>query len=117
MRCMTTKNAPNPDNQVFLRGRLASEPTVRVLPSGDELCSFRLTVPRPPGGRRPVDSLECSSTRPPVRRRVEKATPGDEVEVTGQLHRNFWRGAGGPTSRYEVDVLSARVTSRRRSGA
>lgn len=52
------------DNRVFLRGRLAAEAVIKVLPSGDELCSFRLTVARPPGGRRAVDSLECCTVRP-----------------------------------------------------
>jgi hypothetical protein len=38
-------------NAVTLRGVLADTAVGRVLPSGDELCSFRVTVPRPPGGR------------------------------------------------------------------
>lgn len=105
------------DNRVFLRGRLAAEAVIKVLPSGDELCSFRLTVARPPGGRRAVDSLECCTVRPRARRSVERASPGDELEVTGALHRRFWRGAAGPNSRYEVEVDSARLSARRRSDA
>lgn len=38
-------------NQVYLRGRLAAEPVMRDLPSGDILAIFRLTVDRPPGDR------------------------------------------------------------------
>ena len=34
-------------NQVFLRGRLAAEPLMRELPSGDVLAMFRLTVDAP----------------------------------------------------------------------
>jgi single-strand DNA-binding protein len=109
--------APPDDNQVFLRGRLAAAPVLRQLPSGDELCSFRLTVPRAPGGRVRVDSLDCSTTRARVRRSVDRAEPGDEFEVTGSLHRRFWRSASGLASRYEVDVATARVTARQRSGA
>jgi single-strand DNA-binding protein len=105
------------DNQVFLRGKLAAEVTVRPLPSGDELCAFRLTVARPPGTRVRVDSVDCSTTRARVRRTLERGVPGDEFELSGSLHRRFWRGPSGPSSRYEVDVTSARLSSRRRSGA
>lgn len=105
------------DNQVFLRGRLAVEPTLRELPSGDELCSFRLTVARPPGGRVRVDSLDCSTTKPRVRKTLERTLPGDIVEVTGRLHRRFWRSPTGLASRYEVDVESIRLTTRRRNVA
>jgi single-strand DNA-binding protein len=107
----TTTSSPD-DNQVFLRGRLASTPVLRTLPSGDELCSFRLTVPRPAGDRVRVDSLDCASTRARVRRTVERAEPGDELEVSGSLHRRFWRSPGGLGSRYEVAVGTARVSAR-----
>jgi single-strand DNA-binding protein len=100
------------DNQVFLRGRLAAAPVLRTLPSGDELCTFRLTVARPPGDRARVDSVDCASTRVRVRRSVERAEPGDELEVTGSLHRRFWRSPAGLGSRYEVAVGTARVSAR-----
>jgi single-strand DNA-binding protein len=105
------------DNQVYLRGRLAATPVVREMPSGDELCSFRLTVPRAPGGRVRVDSLDCSTTRARVRTTMARAEPGDEFEVTGSLHRRFWRSPTGLASRYEVDVASARLSARRQTGA
>lgn len=123
---MSTPSAtPYPSaNQVFLRGAVAAAPVVRTLPSGDELCAFRINVPRPPdrasSGRTRVDSIDCASTRALVRRAVQRWSAGDVVEVTGTLHRRFWRGAGGAAaSRYEVDVLTARraVTARRRSDA
>lgn len=117
----TSDDVPNP-NRVYLRGRLGATAQLRVLPSGDELCQFRLTVDRPPGERGRVDCLECASLRARVRRTVARAEPGDELEVTGSLRRRFWRGASGPASRYEVSVETARVTARhrparRRSGA
>ena len=105
------------DNHVFLRGRLAASPVVRELPSGDELCSFRLTIPRPPGSRVRVDSIDCSTTRLRVRRSLERAEPGDQFEVTGSLHRRFWRSPTGPASRFEVEVNSARISARRRNDA
>lgn len=102
------------DNRVFLRGRLAADPTTRTLPSGDELLVFRLTVSRPPGERVRVDSLDCSTTKARVRRTLLTAVPGDEVEVSGRLNRRFWRSPAGLGSRYEVSVGSARLSSRRR---
>ena len=99
------------DNHVFLRGVLAEVPRVRKMPSGDELCSFRLTVPRPKGsfGRTRVDSIECATTRLAVRKAAVRVVPGDVLEVTGSLRRRFWRtGSGSATSRYEVDVVTAR---------
>ena len=108
-----TTSSPD-DNQVFLRGRLAATPVLRILPSGDELCTFRLTVTRPTGDRVRVDSLDCATTRTRVRRTLGRAEPGDELEVTGSLHRRFWRSPAGLGSRYEVTVGTARVSARQR---
>jgi len=113
---MTTDESPAGDNEVFLRGRLAAVAEMRILPSGDELCSFRLTVTRPPGERSRVDSIDCATTSAGVRRKILAAQPGQVVEVRGSLHRRFWRGAAGLASRYEVQVSWAKV-SRRRSDA
>ena len=105
------------DNEVFLRGRLARGASVRELPSGDQLCSFRLTVPRPEGERVRVDSIDCATFSARVRRCLERCATGDELELTGCLRRRFWRSAAGLGSRYEVLVSSARLTRRRRSAA
>jgi len=99
------------DNQVFLRGVLAAEPEIRTLPSGDELCSFRLTVRRASGtfGRARVDSIDCATTRAGPRKAAMRCRPGDVLEVFGTLRRRFWRSSSGaPASRYEVEVASAR---------
>ena len=113
------KNNPrsSEDNQIFLRGRLAASPVVRELPSGDELCSFRLTISRPPGSRVRVDSIDCATTRLRVRRSLERGEPGDQFEVTGSLHRRFWRSQTGLASRFEVEVNSARISARRKTDA
>lgn len=99
-----------PDNLVFLRGRLAETPVERELPSGDVLLSFRLTVPRPPGERVRVDSLECVAVKASLRRTVGRSAPGDELEVEGSLQRRFWRSPTGPASRYAVAATSVRRT-------
>lgn len=117
---MTAIDDHQVDNEVFLRGRLAAEPVCRSLPSGDEIVSFRLTVARPPDKsetRTRVDSIDCATAASRVRRCLERASPGDSLEVTGALHRRFWRGPSGLGSRYEVLVSSARLDRRRRSDA
>ncbi|PZS15840.1 MAG: single-stranded DNA-binding protein [Pseudonocardiales bacterium] len=114
---MDNNDPSSDDNRVFLRGRLAASPVVRRLPSGDELCSFRLTIPRPAGSRARVDSIDCATTRLRVRKSLERADPGDQFEVTGSLHRRFWRSPAGPASRFEVEVVSARISARRRTCA
>jgi single-strand DNA-binding protein len=108
----TLDPASGGDNQVFLRGRLAASPTYRDLPSGDCLAVFRLTVDRPAGERVRVDSIECTSARVRVHNSLERFNPGDEIEVTGSLHRRFWRTPRGPASRYAVDVAGVRAVSR-----
>ena len=110
---MTTDESPTSDNEVFLRGRLATEPELRTMPSGDELCVFRLTVARPPDDRTKVDSIDCASANSRVRRSVLAAQPGQLLEIRGSLHRRFWRGATGLASRYEVQVASAKISRRR----
>lgn len=98
-----------PLNQVSLRGVLAAAPVERELPSGDQLISFRITVKRPADTRARVDSIDCSSTRPVVRRALARYAPGQLVEITGSLRRRFWRGPAGVASRYEVDVASIKM--------
>jgi single-strand DNA-binding protein len=104
---MATDPHSHENNHVALRGVFAGEAVVRTLPSGDELVSFRVTVARPPDDRVRVDSIECASTRPLVRRSAIRCRPGDLVTLSGHLRRRFWRSpAGTPASRYEVEVTS-----------
>jgi single-strand DNA-binding protein len=101
---------PGPVNEVRLTGRLGAPPNRTVLPSGDEVLTFRLVVPRGPDDRRPpsVDTVDCSVWPAGMRRRAGSWVEGDEVAVTGRLRRRFWRGPGGLRSRYEVDVRQGR---------
>ncbi len=108
---------PAPRNEIVLVGRLGAGADTRVLASGDEVTSFRLivrrAVPRRPArGAAPrapvVDTVDCAAWTAALRRTVCGWEPGDVVEVHGALRRRFWRTAGGPASRYEVEVLTAR---------
>lgn len=96
-------------NQVSLRGRLSAAAEQRVLPSGDEVVTFRIVVDRSPGsgrsgGRVTKDTIACVAWRADVRRRVLRLDGGDIVEVEGALRRRFWRSPQGVASRYEVEV-------------
>jgi single-strand DNA-binding protein len=118
----TTRSADGPSravveghNEVVLVGRVSGEPTVRVLPSGDELVSWRLVVGRDhrglsPSGRQlpTVDTIDCVAFKAGVRRTAARWAGGEVIEVRGELRRRFWRGAQGAASRCEVEVLEIR---------
>jgi single-strand DNA-binding protein len=94
---------------------VSGEPTVRVLPSGDELVSWRLVVGRDNRGRSSsgrqlptVDTIDCVAFKAGVRRVAARWIGDEAIEVRGELRRRFWRGAQGAASRCEVEVLEIR---------
>ena len=95
-------------NLVRLRGRVSADPEARMLPSGDEVVSFRLVVPRSAAARcrykQQVDTIECSAWTARLRRTVRRLEAGDSVVVSGELRRRFSRGAHGPMSWVNVDL-------------
>ena len=113
-----TSTAP-PDhesvNLVRLSGRVSATPEARMLPSGDEVVSFRLIVPRSATARRRskqrVDTIECSAWTARLRRSVRRLEAGDAVTVTGELRRRFTRGARGPMNWVNVDLATCEPMS------
>lgn len=105
-------------NLVSLRGRVSSEPAARELPSGTSIVTFRVTVARAKthmtgGSKQTSDWVDCVAWAPRPRRTVASWRTGDTVELEGSLRRRFFRSEGGvPTSRVEVEVLTARVVAR-----
>ena len=97
-------DGPSYLNTVQLRGRWTAA-AERELPSGDLLVTARLVVPRAGGG---VDTVDCAIWPAGLRKRVLAWPDGAQAEVAGSLRRRFWRTPGGPASRYEVEVASAR---------
>lgn len=101
-------------NAVRLGGRVSAAPEARMLPSGDEVVSFRLVVPRSASARRrskqSVDTIECSAWTARLRRSVRRLEAGDVVTVTGELRRRFTRGAAGPMSWVNVDLETCERT-------
>ncbi len=102
-------------NVVRLSGRVSAAPEARLLPSGDEVVSFRLVVPRSASARRRskqrVDTIECSAWTARLRRSVRRLEAGDAVTVTGELRRRFTRGASGPMSWVNVDLETCERTA------
>lgn len=98
------------DNLVRLAGRVSAAPETRVLPSGDEIVTFRLVVRRSAAARRRskqvVDTIECTVWRAALRRSVSRLPAGTEVVVEGELRRRFTRVGGSATSWVGVEVDS-----------
>ncbi len=116
-----TGDQDEPLNEVRLQGRLAADPRLRELPSGDTVWSLRVVVdrPAPTGKERPrqrVDSLECAVWSGRLKRQVERWSAGDVVEVTGALRRRFFRAGGVTASRVEVELSGGRLIRRAGSG-
>jgi single-strand DNA-binding protein len=97
--------AVEPVNEVRLVGRWHGAQE-RELPSGDVVLTARVVVTRAGGG---VDTVDCAVWRLHLRRRVLGWAEGADVEVSGSLRRRFWRTPGGPASRYEVEVATAKL--------
>jgi single-strand DNA-binding protein len=99
-------------NEVLVLGRLSAAAITKLLPSGDEVVSWRLIVDRPPRpGARNYDVLSCVAFKARVRRQALSWQPGDIVEVSGALRHRFWRGPTGIQSKCEVEVeASSRIS-------
>lgn len=104
-------------NEVVLVGRVSHVGEVKELPSGDQVHSWRLVVPRTKSSgaraasasaRRQPDVIDISCWSAATRRTSSRLVEGDTVRVEGALRRRFFRGATGVASRYEVEALVVR---------
>jgi single-strand DNA-binding protein len=108
-------------NEVRLVGRLAADPQLRELPSGDSLWTLRVVVDRAAPARQErsrqrVDSLECAVWSGRLKSQVGRWAVGDVVEVSGTLRRRFFRAGGATASRVEVELSGGRIIRRARTG-
>ena len=108
-------------NEVRLTGRLAADPVLRELPSGDSVWNLRVVVDRPPptGNQKPrqrVDSLECAVWSGRLKKQVKGWQEGDVVQVAGSLRRRFFRAGGATASRVEVELSQGKIIRRAGSG-
>jgi single-strand DNA-binding protein len=97
-------------NEVLLVGRLSAAPEVRVLPSGDEITTWRLVVARDEvaDGRAGQDTLDCTAWSARARKAAAAWQAGDVVEVEGALRRRFWKTPASLASRCEIEVSRGR---------
>ena len=112
----TTKNASDTNvvsvNEVLLTGRVTSGPEERVLPSGDVIVTFRLSMaraatPMSRGSKQQTDWVDCVAFGARCRRTASGWEVGDQVTVEGALRRRFYRAGDGAATRLEVEVLKA----------
>ncbi|TDQ47538.1 single-stranded DNA-binding protein [Actinorugispora endophytica] len=97
-------------NEILLAGRVTAEPSVRELPSGDQLVTWRIAVTRPQSEQRPnqpADPITCVSFRRDMAELTRDWRIGDTVQVTGALRRRFWRSPNGSASVFEVEAKTA----------
>jgi len=101
-------------NDVRLVGRLTGTPALVALPSGDELVTFRISVPRSAraGTTQRVDSVPCTAWTSRLRRSILTWRTGDLVEVSGAVRCRFYQAGGATRSRVEVEATTARVMRR-----
>jgi single-strand DNA-binding protein len=90
-------------NDLLLRGRVSAKALEKELPSGDKIVEFRLIVSRQ--RRDGVDTLDIAAWSAKSRRIALTLKPDEWVEVSGAIHRRFWRGAGGLASRWQVEAV------------
>ena len=101
--------ALDPVNVVILRGHLSRPPEQRLLPSGDVLATFEVTVPASGGVRTETAPVAW----PGAPAAALELAEGEEVVVAGRVRRRFFRAAGAVQSRTEV-VADAVVPLRHR---
>jgi len=90
-------------NDLLLRGRVSAQAIEKELPSGDKVVEFRLIVSR--DKRDGVDTLDIAAWSAKARRFALSLTAGEWIEVSGSVHRRFWRGASGLASRWQVEAV------------
>lgn len=98
-------------NVAILRGRLSRPPEHRLLPSGDAVVSYDVTVPRPSERAETVPVAWVNAPASATDLDVD-----DEVVVVGRVRRRFFRAGGATQSRTEV-VAERVVPTRRRARA
>ena len=90
-------------NDLLLRGRVSALAVEKELPSGDKVVEFRLIVSRL--HRDGVDTLDIAAWSSKTRRIALTLKSNQWVEVSGAVHRRFWKGAAGVSSRWQVEAV------------
>ena len=89
-------------NEVSLIGRLSGVPIEKELPSGDKVVEFRLIVSRLELSG--VDTLDIAAWSAKSRRSALSLKPDEWIEISGAIHRRFWKAPTGLASRWQVEA-------------
>ena len=90
-------------NDVMLRGRVSAAALEKTLPSGDKVVEFRLVVSRLELSG--VDTLDIGAWSAKARRSALSLKPDEWIEISGSIHRRFWKGPNGLASRWQVEAV------------
>lgn len=93
-------------NDLLLRGRVSAPAIEKELPSGDKIVEFRLIVSREKGEG--VDTLDIAAWSTKSRRSALSLKSDEWIEVSGSIHRRFWKAASGLASRWQVEAIEIR---------
>jgi single-strand DNA-binding protein len=89
-------------NDVMLRGRVSGVAVEKTLPSGDKVVEFRLIISRLE--LTGVDTLDIGAWSAKTRRLALSLKPDEWIEISGSIHRRFWKGPSGLASRWQVEA-------------
>jgi single-strand DNA-binding protein len=89
-------------NDVMLRGRVSDVAVEKTLPSGDKVVEFRLIVSRLELSG--VDTLDIAAWSAKSRRSALSLKPDEWIEISGAIHRRFWKAPTGLASRWQVEA-------------
>jgi single-strand DNA-binding protein len=100
-------------NEVEISGIVSHIPVERELANGNRTLSWRIKVPRDESGN---DSIPCTVnleiTSKALANKIESLEVSQTVHISGVLRSRFWQGAGGSSSRLEVEVISLKKISK-----
>lgn len=90
-------------NDVMLRGRVSDCAVEKTLPSGDKVVEFRLIVTRIESSG--VDTLDIAAWSAKSRRSALTLKGDEWIEISGAIHRRFWKAPTGLASRWQVEAV------------
>ena len=89
-------------NDVMLRGRVSDVAVEKILPSGDKVVEFRLIVSR--FELSGVDTLDIAAWNAKSRKNALPLKADEWIEISGAIHRRFWKAPTGLASRWQVEA-------------
>lgn len=97
-------------NDVHISGRVSGVPEEHVMPGGNAMVKWRVSVRRRGRPRRghPVDVVPCVTFDPAVAAVARELGVGDVIELSGMLRCRVWGPARAKVWDYQVEAASVR---------